>query len=119
MNNKNINISMNGKQALIAFAVVIFAPSCDGISNSGSLTGNFFARKTIVPIVTIAPATTASSGPTNIDKASSGIKNASPEPKHIIVIPRSAFIPPPVTITISHGQIKVKTPSCNDVKVAS
>ena len=119
MNRRKIKINMNGRQALMACAVVIFAPACEGIANSSSLIGNFFARTTIVPIVKIAPATTANSGPTNIDRANSGRKNASPEPKHIIVIPRRAFKLPPVTITISHGQSKVKTPNCNDVKVAS
>ena len=110
---------MNGKQALIALAVVIFAPDFEVIAYSGSSIGNFLAITTIVPIVKIAPATTANSGPTNIESANSGMKKARPAPKHIIVMPRRAPKPPPVTITISQGQSKVNTPSCSEVNVAS
>ena len=119
VNSRNMKISMNGRHALIPFAAVTVVDACDGIANSGSSIGNFFAMNTIVPIVTIAPATTASSGPTNIDSASSGRKNATPEPMHIIVIPRKPFIPPPAVIVISHGHSSVKTPSWSEVNVAS
>ena len=49
----------------------------------------------------------------------SGTKNASPEPRHIIVMPLSALSPPPATMTISQGQSNVKTPSWTLVKVAN